>query len=380
MSPCAASSFSGPDSGGRPRRLSGNLLRGLCVSTPIEGPSSERFLRACRREAVDCTPIWIMRQAGRYLPEYRKLRERHAMLDLAKQPDLAAQVTLMPVRRFALDAAILFSDIMVPAWGLGVPFRIEENVGPVIDDPLRTEKQVRALRVFDAQRDAGFVLESIRMIRAELDGKVPLIGFAGAPFTLASYLIEGRSPRRFRWTKALMLDAPEIWDPLMTRLADTVISYLRAQAEAGAQALQVFDSWVGNLSPGQYERFAAPYSRRVFEALRPSGKPLIHFGTETSMLLGAMTKAGGDVIGADWRIPLDEAWAKIGPDRAIQGNLDPAVLFARPEVVRREAQDVLDRAGGRVGHIFNLGHGILPETPVDAVAALVDYVHEASRR
>ncbi len=321
-----------------------------------------------------------MRQAGRYLPEYRKLRERHAMLDLAKQPDLAAQVTLMPVRRFALDAAILFSDIMVPAWGLGVPFRIEENVGPVIDDPLRTEKQVRALRVFDAQRDAGFVLESIRMIRAELDGKVPLIGFAGAPFTLASYLIEGRSPRRFRWTKALMLDAPEIWDQLMTRLADTVISFLRAQAEAGAQALQVFDSWVGNLSPGQYERFAAPYSRRVFEALRPSGKPLIHFGTETSMLLGAMTKAGGDVIGADWRIPLDEAWTKIGPDRAIQGNLDPAVLFARPEVVRREAQEVLDRAGGRMGHIFNLGHGILPETPVDAVAALVDYVHEASRR
>ncbi len=321
-----------------------------------------------------------MRQAGRYLPEYRKLRERHAMLDLAKQPDLAAQVTLMPVRRFALDAAILFSDIMVPAWGLGVPFRIEENVGPVIDEPLRTEKQVRALRVFDAQRDAGFVLESIRMIRAELDGKVPLIGFAGAPFTLASYLIEGRSPRRFRWTKALMLDAPEIWDQLMTRLADTVISFLRAQAEAGAQSLQVFDSWVGNLSPGQYERFAAPYSRRVFEALRSSGKPLIHFGTETSMLLGAMTKAGGDVIGADWRIPLDEAWMKIGPDRAIQGNLDPAVLFARPEVVRREAQEVLDRAGGRKGHIFNLGHGILPETPVDAVAALVDYVHEASRR
>ena len=346
---------------------------------PTEALSSARFLRACRRETVDCTPIWIMRQAGRYLPEYRKLRESYAMLELAKQPDLAAQVTLMPVRRFALDAAILFSDIMVPAWGLGVPFRIEENVGPVIDEPLRTDQQIRALRVFDAQRDAGFVLESIRMIRAELGGRVPLIGFAGAPFTLASYLIEGRSPRRFRWTKALMLDAPETWDRLLSRLADTVIAYLKAQAEAGAQALQVFDSWVGNLSPGQYARFAAPYSSRVFSALRPLGVPLIHFGTETSMLLGSMAQAGGDVIGADWRIPLDEAWAKIG-DRALQGNLDPAVLFARPEVVRREAQDVLDRAAGRPGHIFNLGHGILPDTPVDSVAALVDYVHEASSR
>ncbi|HEU5179206.1 MAG TPA: uroporphyrinogen decarboxylase [Candidatus Polarisedimenticolia bacterium] len=342
-------------------------------------PSSARFLRACRREATDCTPIWIMRQAGRYLPEYRKLRERHAMLDLAKQPDLAAQVTLMPVRRFALDAAILFSDIMVPAWGLGVPFRIEENVGPVIDDPLRTEKQIRALRVFDAVRDAGFVLESIRLIRGELGGKVPLIGFAGAPFTLASYLIEGRSPRRFRWTKAMMLDAPELWEPLMRHLADTVVAYLEAQAEAGAQALQIFDSWAGNLSPGQYERFAAPYSRRVFEALRPLGVPLIHFGTETSMLLSAMALAGGDVVGADWRIPLDEAWTKIGSDRAIQGNLDPAVLFANANVIRAEAQDVLNRAGGRPGHIFNLGHGILPETPVDAVATLVDFVHEASR-
>ena len=347
---------------------------------PVESPSSSRFLSACRREAADCTPIWIMRQAGRYLPEYRKLRERHAMLDLARQPDLAAQVTLMPVRRFALDAAILFSDIMVPAWGLGVPFRIEESVGPVIDEPLRTEKQIHDLRVFEARRDAGFVLESIRQIRAELGGRVPLIGFGGAPFTLASYLIEGRSPRRFRFTKAMMLASPELWDRLMSRLADTVIDYLSAQAEAGAQALQIFDSWVGNLSPGQYARFAAPYSRRVFQALEKLGIPLIHFGTETSMLLGAMAGAGGDVIGADWRIPLDEAWAAIGADRAIQGNLDPAVLFAGAEVVRREAQDVLDRAAGRMGHIFNLGHGILPETPIDAVAALVDFVHEASAR
>ena len=347
---------------------------------PVDAPSSSRFLRACRREAVDCTPIWIMRQAGRYLPEYRKLRERHAMLDLAKQPDLAAQVTLMPVRRFALDAAILFSDIMVPAWGLGVPFRIEENVGPVIDDPLRTARQIHALRVFDAKRDAGFVLESIRQTRAELGGKVPLIGFAGAPFTLASYLIEGRSPRRFRWTKTMMLASGELWDQLMSRLAETVIDYLKAQAEAGAQALQIFDSWVGNLSPAQYARFAAPYSRRVFQALEGLGLPLIHFGTETSMLLGEMARAGGDVVGADWRIPLDEAWERIGTDRAIQGNLDPAVLFAGAEVVRVEAQDVLDRAGGRPGHVFNLGHGILPETPVDAVAALVDFVHESSAR
>lgn len=341
---------------------------------------SQRFLKACRREATDCTPIWIMRQAGRYLPEYRKLREKHAMLELAKTPELATRVTLLPVERFELDAAILFSDIMVPIWGMGVPFRIEENVGPVIDDPLRSEAQIRSLRSFDAQRDVSFVLEAIRQIRHELGGRIPLIGFAGAPFTLASYLIEGKSPRRLRWTKTLMLDRPDLWEELMRRLTDTVIAYLTAQVAAGAQALQLFDSWVGNLSPAQYAEFVQPHSRRIFQALKGAGAPLIHFGTETSTLLEKMAQAGGDVVGADWRIPLDEAWRRIGPDRAIQGNLDPAVLFAGPEVVCREAAAVLDLAGGRPGHVFNLGHGIFPDTPVDSVARLVDFVHQTSLR
>ena len=349
----------------------------------IQDPGADkmgRFLRACRREETDCTPIWIMRQAGRYLPEYRKLREKHAMLEMAKTPELAVRVTLLPVERFDLDAAILFSDIMVPLGGMGVSFRIEENVGPVIDEPIRGEAQVRGLRVFEAARDVPFVLEAIRLLRAELGGKVPLIGFAGAPFTLATYLIEGRSPRRFRWTKALMLDRRDLWDGLMRRLTDTAIAYLRAQVEAGAQALQLFDSWAGNLSPSQYARFVLPHSRRIFEALKGCGVPLIHFGTETAMLLEQMAEAGADVVGADWRIPLDEAWRRIGPTRAIQGNLDPAVLFAGPETIRREARAVLDLASGRPGHIFNLGHGILPDTPVESVRQLVDFVHEASHR
>ena len=341
---------------------------------------SQRFLKACHREEVDCTPIWIMRQAGRYLPEYRELRERHAMLEIARTAELAARATLQPVERFELDAAILFSDIMVPLWGMGVPFRIEESVGPVIEDPIRSEKQIKALKRFDAARDVPFVLEAIRAVRSELAGRVPLIGFAGAPFTLGCYLIEGKSPRRFRWTKALMFDRPDLWNELMGRLTDTVIEFLKAQVAAGAQALQLFDSWAGNLSPSQYAAFARPHSSRIFRELRGTGVPLIHFGTETAMILDQMAECGADIVGADWRIPLDEAWSRIGQGRGIQGNLDPAVLFAGFDAVRQEAQGVLDRAGRRRGHIFNLGHGILPDTPIDNVARLVDFVHEASRR
>jgi uroporphyrinogen decarboxylase len=289
-------------------------------------------------------------------------------------------VTLQPVERFELDAAILFSDIMVPLWGMGVPFRIEEGIGPVIDDPIRSEAQIRALRRFEAARDVPFVLEAIRAIRGELSGRVPLIGFAGAPFTLASYLIEGKSPRRFRWTKSLMFDRPDLWNDLMGRLTDAVIDYLKAQAAAGAQALQLFDSWAGTLSPSQYAEFARPHSSRIFRELKGTGVPLIHFGTETSMILDQMAECGADIVGADWRIPLDAAWSRIGEGRGIQGNLDPAVLFAGFEAVRREAEMVLQLAGGRRGHIFNLGHGILPDTPVDNVHRLVDFVHEASRR
>jgi uroporphyrinogen decarboxylase len=347
------------------------------VSAPVS-PRSERFLKACRREPADCTPIWIMRQAGRYLEEYRKLRKKHAMLEMARTPELATRTTLMPVEMFELDAAILFSDIMIPVEGIGVGFRIEENVGPIVDQPIRSEAQVRALRRFEPERDVPYVLEAVRQIRRELDGRVPLIGFAGAPFTLASYLIEGRSPRQLRLTKQVMLEESALWDGLMMHLTDTVIDYLKAQAAAGAQALQLFDSWVGSLSPEHYGRYVQPYSARIFRECSGLGVPLIHFGTETSTLLAKMAEAGGDVIGADWRIPLDEAWDEIGRDRAIQGNLDPCVLFAGFEVVRREAKQVLARAAGRPGHIFNLGHGILPETPVDNVRRLVDFVHEAS--
>ena len=350
------------------------------MSQSASSPQSERFLKACRRQATDCTPIWLMRQAGRYMAEYRKLREKHAMLELAKTPDLATAVTLQPVLAFDLDAAILFSDIMVPIGGIGIPFRIEENVGPIVDQPIRGEDQVRALRKFEPERDVPYVLEAIRQVRKELGGRIPLIGFSGAPFTLASYLIEGKSPRQFRWTKTLMLDPGDLWERLMTHLTDTVIAYLKAQAAAGAQALQLFDSWVGNLNPDDYVRYVQPHSRRIFRELSGLGVPLIHFGTETATLLGRMAEAGGDVVGADWRIPLDEAWDRIGHDRGIQGNLDPGVLFAAPDIVEREAKAVLDRAAGRPGHVFNLGHGILPGTPVDNVRRLVDFVHEHSAR
>ena len=341
---------------------------------------SERFLKACRREAVDCTPIWIMRQAGRYLEEYRELRRKHGMLYLARTPDLAARITLMPLEKFELDAAILFADILLPACGLGVPFRIEENLGPIIEEPIRTESQILTLQVFEPRRDVPYVLETITRVRGELDGRVPLIGFSGAPFTLASYLIEGRSSRQFRYTKTMMHGRSDLWELLMRRLTDTVISYLRAQVEAGAQALQVFDSWAGYLSPDDYARYVQPHSHRVFRELSDLGVPLIHFGTETATLLEAMADAGGDVIGIDWRIPLDAAWKRVGYRRGIQGNLDPTVLFADFEIVRREAQSVLSRAEGRPGHIFNLGHGIHPQTPVDTVRHLVDFVHEASAR
>jgi len=340
---------------------------------------AERFLKACRREEADCTPIWIMRQAGRYLPEYRELRRKYSMIEMAKTPDLVTRVTLLPVERFDLDAAILFSDIMIPLGGMGVSFRIEENVGPIVDEPIRTGAQVSALKEFEAARDVPFVLQAIRQLRIEL-GKLPLIGFAGAPFTLASYLIEGRAPRNLALTKTLMLEGGGLWDDLMGRLADTAIAYLKAQVEAGAQALQLFDSWAGSLSPAHYSRFVLPHTRRIFQALQGAGIPLIHFGTDTATLLEQMAEAGPDVVGVDWRIPIDEAWDRIGHELGIQGNLDPAVLFAPWESVEREALDVLNRAGGRRGHIFNLGHGILPETPVENVERLVELVHRSTRK
>jgi len=336
---------------------------------------NDRFLRACRRQAVDATPIWLMRQAGRYMAEYRALRQRYSMLDLCRSPELAAEVTFQPLRRFRLDAAIIFSDLLLPLEPMGLPFDFVKGEGPQVERPIRSPEDIDRLRTFEPREALGHVLDAIRLVKKELDGRVPLIGFAGAPFTLASYAIEGGHSTHHAHAKALMYGRPHDWHRLCERLAAVTAEYLVAQAEAGADALQLFDSWVGHLSPADYREFVLPHSRRIFEALRGTGVPTIHFGTGTATLLSLMAEAGGDVIGADWRIFLDEAWATIGPDRAIQGNLDPAMLLGPPERLKAGALDVLRRSGGRPGHVFNLGHGILPQTPVERVEELIDIVH-----
>ncbi len=336
---------------------------------------NDRFLRACRRQPVDATPIWLMRQAGRYLPEYRQLRQRHSMIELCTTPELAAEVTWMPLRRFELDAAILFSDLTVPFLAMGVPFTLKEGVGPVIEHPVRTEQDVTALRVMDAEADLPFVAESIRLLRREL--RVPLIGFAGAPFTLAAYLVEGSGSRDYTRVRTLLYSRPDLWQHLLTVLTENVLRYLRMQIQAGAQAVQLFDSWVGVIPPEVYRRTLLPSLQRLVRELKPLGAPIIYFGTGTAALLEVIREIGADVVGVDWRMPLDQAWQQLG-DCAVQGNLDPAVLFAPAQTVREQAEDVLRRAGGRPGHIFNLGHGVLPETPIENVQLLIEVVHGAS--
>ncbi|MGH8059643.1 MAG: uroporphyrinogen decarboxylase, partial [Candidatus Entotheonellia bacterium] len=333
--------------------------------------SADRFLKACRREPVDRTPVWFMRQAGRYLAEYRALRQHYPLLTLCKTPELAAQVTLQPLERLPVDAAIIFSDLLIPLEPMGVHLEFAEGEGPVIRNPIRCMADVEALRVIDPETELPFTLEAIRLVCRALDGKVPLIGFAGAPFTVASYLIEGSGSRQYLRTKTLMYHEPQAWHALLDKLARVSLAFLRAQIRAGARAVQLFDSWVGCLSPDDYRVYVLPHSRRVIEGLRGTGVPVIHFGTGTATLLGLMREAGGDVLGVDWRIPLDDAWQEIGADVAIQGNLDPAALFAPLPEIERRVMDILRRAGGRPGHIFNLGHGILPETPVEHVAAVV---------
>jgi uroporphyrinogen decarboxylase len=320
-----------------------------------------------------------MRQAGRYMPEYRALRARYSMIDLCRTPELATEITLQPVRRIAVDAAILFSDLLLPLDPMGLPFRFDGD-GPVIDPPIRDDTDIDRLRVFDPRQDLAHVLEAIRLIRRELDGQVPLIGFAGAPFTLASYAVEGGHSANYARTKQLMYGSPAAWHRLADKFATVVADYLAAQVEAGAQAVQVFDSWVGALGPADYREFVAPHMERIFETIAPLNVPTIHFGTGTATLLADMRAAGGDVIGADWRIPLDVAWTAIGADRAVQGNLDPGLLLAPIDRMLAAAGDVLQRAAGRPGHIFNLGHGILPMTPLENVQALADFVHEATKR
>jgi uroporphyrinogen decarboxylase len=339
----------------------------------VEAPP---FLAACRREPVPFTPIWLMRQAGRYMPEYRAVREKLGFLELCKSPDAAAEVTITAAERLGVDAAIIFADILLVLEPMGVGVEFTRGDGPAIARPVRTAADVDRLREVDVA-ELGFVFEAVRRARAAL--RVPLIGFAGAPFTLASYLIEGGGSRTYARTKALMFGDPGAWRALMDRLVRAVAAYLNAQIAAGAQAVQLFDSWVGCLAPADYRTHVLPHVRALMSALTP-GTPVIHFGTDTAGLLEAMRAAGGDVIGIDWRIDLDAAWTRVGHDVAVQGNLDPLALLAPIPEIRARAEAILGQAAGRPGHVFNLGHGIVPQTPVDHVRALVDAVHELSAR
>ncbi|MBK6698048.1 MAG: uroporphyrinogen decarboxylase [Myxococcales bacterium] len=336
---------------------------------------NDSFLRACRREPTQVTPVWFMRQAGRYMAEYRALREKHTILEICKTPELSCQVTMQPLR-LGVDAAILFADILLPLEPMGAPFEFAKGEGPVIHKPVQSRADVDALRLIDPKEEGlGYVLDAIRMIKGELAGKLPLIGFAGAPFTLASYLVEGGKTSTFVKTKRLMYTEPEAWNALMAKLSEVVRRFLRAQIEAGADCVQLFDSWVGQLSPDDYVTYVQPHVKHILSDVMTAGVPVIHFGTSTHSLLEVMRDAGGHVLGLDWRTPLAEGWSRVGHDRGIQGNLDPTVLFAPLPVVKAHVERVMRAAAGRPGHIFNLGHGILQETPVDTVQAVAEMVH-----
>jgi uroporphyrinogen decarboxylase len=335
-------------------------------------------MRACRREAVSFTPVWLMRQAGRYMKEYRELRERVPFLELCKRPELVSEVTVTAAERIGADAAILFADILLVVEPMGLNLEYSRGEGPVISPPIRLAADVDQLRELDPAA-LEYVYQGVRQTRADLRPQTPLIGFAGAPFTVASYMVEGGASRGFEVTKQMMYRDPGAWHELMRKIARGLIHYLNRQIEAGAGALQLFDSWVGCLSPEDYQAFVLPHSRAVVQGIR-AGTPVIHFGTGTATLLEEMREAGGDVIGLDWRVELDRGWEQVGYGRAVQGNLDPVVLLADVPTIRDRAARILARAAGRPGHIFNLGHGILPTTPVDHVIALIDAVHELSER
>lgn len=345
---------------------------------------NDRFLRACRREPTDCTPVWFMRQAGRYMPEYRAIRARYGFLEMVKTPELAAEITMQPVKALAIDAAIIYADILPPLEGMGLQLSYEKGEGPVIHNPLRSAADIATLRQPDPRETVAYTLDAIRLVKGELTGRLPLIGFSGAPFTLASYAIEGGGSREYRRTKQLMYREPAAWHALMAKLARLVSDYALAQIAAGADAIQLFDSWVGALSPADYVEFVLPYVQQVITAIHAAtidgapGTPIIYFGTGLSGMYGLLRQSGAEVIGVDWRSTLDDAWAQLGPGVAVQGNLDPHTLFAPWELIERRATDVLDRAAGRPGHIFNLGHGILTETPVENVARLAEFVHAYS--
>ncbi|MXM66439.1 uroporphyrinogen decarboxylase [Streptomyces sp. HUCO-GS316] len=343
-----------------------------------EAVRDSAFLKACRREPVPHTPVWFMRQAGRSLPEYRKVREGIPMLESCMRPELVTEITLQPVRRHNVDAAIFFSDIVVPLKAIGIDLDIKPGVGPVVENPVRTRADLARLRDLTPE-DVSYVTEAIGLLTREL-GATPLIGFAGAPFTLASYLVEGGPSRTYENAKAIMYGDPGLWADLLDRLADITAAFLKVQIEAGACAVQLFDSWAGALSPADYRHSVMPASAKVFQAVAGYGVPRIHFGVGTGELLGLMGEAGADVVGVDWRVPLDEAARRVGPGKALQGNLDPTVLFSTREAVETKTREVLDAAAGLEGHVFNLGHGVMPATDPDALTRLVDHVHTQTAR
>jgi len=340
---------------------------------------SDRFIKACRREPVDCTPVWMMRQAGRYLPEYREIRKNHGFLEMCKTPELAAEVTVQPIRRYDIDAAIIFADILLPLEPMGIDLEFAKGEGPVIHNPVRTLDDVKKLTPINTKKSISYLLDAITLVLKELNGTVPLIGFSGAPFTLASYIIEAGSSKEYANTKAMMFNDSATWHKLMEHLTAVIIDYLNAQIDTGVQAVQLFDSWVGTMNISDYREFILPHQKNVIAGIKKS-VPLIHFAHGAPHLLEAVTEAGGDVIGLDWRCDIDSAWKRVGYDRAVQGNLDPITLFAKPEVIRARTKRILDLAGNRNGHIMNLGHGILKETPIENAKVFIDSVHELSKR
>ncbi|HKB08772.1 MAG TPA: uroporphyrinogen decarboxylase, partial [Candidatus Polarisedimenticolia bacterium] len=372
-----------PGSPGRPARGASLTTAGTAVAiasgperpapSAVDALLDSPFMRACRREPTSVTPIWLMRQAGRYMREYRQIRARRSFLEICRDPDLVTQITVYAVERLGVDAAIIFADLLLPVQGTGLSLAYTKGEGPSIDPPLRTREDVDRLREPDLEESVGYVFEAIRRTRGALPANVPLLGFAGAPFTLASYMIEGGGSTHYVKTKSFFMKDPAAWHALLEKLSRTTIAYLNAQIAAGAQAVQLFDTWVGCLEPADYRAFVLPHTKRVLDALTPK-TPVIHFGTGTTALLPLMHQAGGSVMGLDWRVDLVQAWTGLG-DVAVQGNLDPTVLFAPRDEVKRRTVELLRRVGGRPGHIFNLGHGILPHTPLDNVLALVDAVH-----
>src|SRR5271154_591654 len=342
----------------------------------MSAPNSN-FVRACKSQPVDHTPVWFMRQAGRYMPEYRAVRKQHSLLEICKKPELAAEVTITAAEILGVDAAIIFADLLLPLEVMGLPFHFSAGEGPVIEKPVRTHEDVTQLRT-DRAADLGYVSEAVSQVAKHFAGKLPVIGFCGAPFTLASYMIEGGGSRNYVHAKKMMYNSPADWDTLMRKLVAVTTAYSADQVRAGADVIQIFDSWVGCLSVEDYRRYVLPHVTGMVKTLQKTGAPIIYFGTDSATLLPAMKETGADVIGLDWRIPLDEGWERLGPGGAVQGNLDPVLLFAGWKELKSRAEDILRRAGGRPGHIFNLGHGILPETPVENVKALTQFVQERS--